>query len=185
MEENTLSRLSSHFHAWAKGRLILTLAVVFVVFVTITLPIAQNASNGVIGLDTRFFYIPQEAFSVVASYSNHGRSILQIFYLTVDIVNPILYTSICVLLISYLFKRGFKPASLVQKLNLMPIGAAIFDLLENISIVIMLSTYPNQSRTTAWLATVGTTTKYIFIYASLALVLLGLIAAALNKFRLR
>jgi len=35
----------------------------------------------------------------------------------------------------------------------------------------------------AWLSTVGTTTKYIFIYVSFVLVLVGLVTAAMNRFR--
>ena len=180
-----ITTLSNFLHKWAKGWLIFGLFTLLVVFVMITLPIAQNASTGIEGLDSRHFYAPEEALSTVAAYSENGRSLLRIFYLTADIINPVLYTLFLCLLISWLFQHGFKPGSRMQILNVLPVGAAIFDLLENLSIVKMLTTYPAQPALAAWLATVGTTSKYVFIYASVALVLAGLVAAALNRFRLR
>jgi len=128
------------------------------------LPSAQAASGSTVGLDTRHFYTPEEAFSTVASYGDDGRAMIRMFYLTVDIVNPALYTSALILLISWLFQRGFKSGSKMQKLNVFPVGAAIFDLLENLGIVTMLTVYPAQPTIVAWLSTVGTTTKYFFIY---------------------
>lgn len=180
-----LSKLSSRFHAWAKGWLILALFAALVAFVAVTLPSAQAASGSTVGLDTRHFYTPEEAFSTVASYGDDGRAMIRIFYLTADIVNPALYTSALILLISWLFQRGFKPGSKMQKLNVFPVGAAIFDLLENFGIVTMLTVYPAQPTIVAWLSTVGTTTKYFFIYVSFLLVLVGLVKAALNRFRMQ
>ncbi|MFB0536066.1 MAG: hypothetical protein ACETWR_13915 [Anaerolineae bacterium] len=178
-----LSKLSSHFHAWARGWLILALFAALVVFVAVTLPVVQAATGVTEALDTRNFYTPEEAFSLLASYDDVGRARIRIYYLTGDIVNPILYNSFLILLISWLFQRGFKPGSNMQKLNVIPVGAAIFDLLENICIVTMLSVYPAQPTLVAWLSTVGTTTKYIFIYVSFLLVLVGLVKAAMNRFR--
>lgn len=181
-----LSKLSSHFHTWARGWLILVIMAAFVIFMVLVLPGVEAASGDTEGLDyAKLFYTPDEAFATVASYDDAGRAALRVYYLTGDIVNPVLYTSIFILVISWLFQRGFEPESKLQKLNVLPIGAAVFDLLENICITIMLSVYPAQPRIVAWLSTVGTTTKYLFFYGSCALVLVGLIAAAMNRFRLR
>jgi hypothetical protein len=178
-----LSKLSSRFHSWARGWLILVLFAAMVVFLIVTLPGAEAASGGVEALDMKNFYTPEGAFATVASYDAAGRAWLCTYHLTGDVVNPILYTSFLILLISWLFQRGFKPESSMQKLNVLPIGAAIFDLLENICIAIMLSVYPAQPTPVAWLSTMGTTTKYIFIYTSFLLVLVGLVKAAMNRFK--
>jgi hypothetical protein len=182
MRENTLSKISDFFYFWAKGWLILALAVALVVFITTTLPIAQSASGDVVGLDTLFFYSPEEAFSTISSYTPTGRSILHIFYLTVDVINPILYSSFLIILISWLLKSCPNLTNSMKKLNILPIGAIIFDLLENISIVTLFTIYPDQSRTMAWLATIGTTSKYIFIYTSFGIIILGTILVILHKF---
>jgi hypothetical protein len=179
-----LATLSSRFHTWAKGWLILASLAALVGFVALTIPVAQAASGDTEGLDTRHYYTPEEAFATIASYSAAGRAALRVFYLTGDIVNPVLYTSFLVLLISWLFQRGFDPRSRLQILNVVPVGAAVFDLLENVCIVIMLSVYPAQPRIVAWLATTGTTLKYLFIYTSFVLVLVGLIKAGFRAARL-
>lgn len=178
-----LSKLSSCFHALARGWLILLILVAFVVFLAVTLPGVQAASGNTEGLDTIFFYTPEEAFANVASYTDDGRDTLLIFHLTADIVNPFLYASFLTLVISWLFQRGFAPESKIQRLNVIPLGAAIFDLLENICIVVMLSAYPTLPRLVAWLSTISTMTKIIFIYGSMGLVLIGLVRALMNRFQ--
>jgi hypothetical protein len=180
-----IRNLSDLLRKWSKGWLVFSLFVVLVGFVVITLPIAQTASAGIEGLDSRHFYTPKEAFSVVAAYTEHGRSMLRFFYVTADILNPVLYTSFLALFISWLFQRGFRPDSKMQLLNVLPFGAAIFDLWENMSIVTMLSVYPSQPVIVAWLAAFGTTTKYAFIYTSFGFVIVGIIAAILNRFRVQ
>jgi len=178
-----LFKLSRLFHSWARGWLILVLFAVFVVFEAITLPLLQAAPGGsIVALDAQFFYTPEQAFSTVASYGDAGRFWIRI-YLTWDIVNPILYTLIFSLFISWLFQRSFKPGSKLQKLNVLPVGGGFFDLLENICIVIMLTVYPAQPAVVAWLSTVCTMTKMSFLGVSTLLILVGLVKAAMNRFK--
>ena len=128
-------------------------------------------------MDARFFFTPERAFSTVASYGDAARFWIRI-YLTWDIVNPILYTLAFSLLISWLFQRGFKPESKLQMLNVLPAGAGLFDLLENIGIVTLLAIYPAQPVIVAWLSTVCTMIKVSFLGVSTLLILIGLVKAA-------
>ena len=178
-----LAKLSHSFHHWTKGWLIPVVFIALVVFMIVTLPGIQAVSGDIEGLDTLFFYTPEEAFANVASYTAEGREVLRNFHLSADIVNPILYTSFLILLISWLFQHGFGPEHRLQRLNIIPLGAAIFDLLENICIVILLSAYPSQPRSVAWLSTLSTMAKFSFIYGSFGLVLVGLVGALMNTFR--
>jgi hypothetical protein len=178
-----LSKLSRRFHSWARGWLILALFAAFVVFVAVTLPLLQAAPGGsIVSLDAQIFYTPEKAFSTVASYGDAGRFWIRI-YLTWDIVNPILYTLGFSLLISWLFQRGFKPASKLQELNVLPVGAGLFDLLENLSIVTLLAVYPAKPAVVAWLSTICTVSKMSLLGVSALLVLVGLVKAATNRFK--
>jgi hypothetical protein len=103
--------------------------------------------------------------------------------LTADIIYPIIYTLFYGLLISWLFQRAFKPESSMQKLNVMPVGAWLFDLLENIGIVSMLGMYPSQPSALAWLTMLFGLVKWAFAIGSILLSLFGLVKAALNGFR--
>jgi len=178
-----LSKLSRLFYSWARGWLILALFVVFVVFEAVTLPLLQAApGSSIVSLDAQFFYTPEKAFSILASYGDAGRFWIRI-YLTWDIVNPILYTLTFSLIISWIFQRSIKPGSKLHKLNVLPVGAGLFDLLENICIVTLLTVYPAQPAVVAWLSTVCTISKMSFLGMSTLLILVGLVKAAMNRFK--
>jgi hypothetical protein len=182
-EVDMIAKLSGIFHSWARGWLILALFTALVVYIAITLPVLQASPGGTIeSLDARFFYTPDEAFATVGSYGEASGFWIRM-YLTWDVVNPILYALTFGLLISWLFERGFKPGSKLQNLNVVPVGAGLFDLLENFSIVILLLAYPAQPMVVAWLSTVCTVSKIILLGVSILLVLIGVFGAALNKFK--
>jgi len=70
-------------------------------------------------------------------------------------------------------------------LNILPLGAAFFDLLENISIVMMLTAYPSFPVIVAWLGTVFTMSKTILLGASTLLIMVGVVGVALNSLKKR
>ena len=155
----------------------------FVVFESLTLPVLQTAPGGSIeSLDTKFFYTPEQAFSTVGSYGDASRFWSRIYF-SWDIVNPILYTLAFSLLISWIFQRSFKPSNKLQKLNVVPVVAGLFDILENISIVILLTTYPAQLAVVAWISTVFTMSKIILLGVSTLLILIGVVGAAMHRFK--
>jgi len=175
-----LSSLSRRLHSWARWWLILALVAGFVVFEAITLPRLQAAPGGsIVSLDAQLFYTPEQAFATVAAYGDARRFWIPI-YLTWDIVNPILYTLVFSLLISWLFQRSFKAGSKLQKLNVLPVGAGLCDLLENICIVTLLAVYPAQPAVVAWLSTICTVSKMSFLGVSTLLILVGLVMAAVK-----
>ena len=87
------------------------------------------------------------------------------------------------LLLSWLFQRGFEPGSGIQRFNIAPVGSWFFDLIENAVIVPMILMDPARSALMAWLAMILGTVKWGFAFISLALVLIGLVKAAMNGFK--
>ena len=158
-----LDKLSALVHWRARAWLILTLLAVSAICLTLTLPPLQEALGGWIeALDAQLFYTAQDALRTVASYGKAAPLWIRI-YLTWDVANPILYTSVFSLLISWLFQRGFWPGSQLQMLSLLPAGAGLFDLLENLSIVTLLAAYPARPVAVAWFATICTMAKVGFL----------------------
>ncbi len=176
-----LARLSNRFYAAASGWPVGVVFIAFVAFAGVTLPGLKAVSGDIEGLDTQFFYTPEEAFANVAAYTPEARQTLNTFHLTADIVNPILYTAFLALLLSWLFRVSFATESRMRVLNIIPLGALLFDMLENIFITVMMAAYPAQPVWAAWLATASTMAKFSFIYASLGLILLGLAGVALKR----
>jgi hypothetical protein len=128
------------------------------------------------------FSTPAQIFEMIGRYD-------VVFYrnveLTVDIIYPIVYLFFFGLLLSWLFQRGFASNSPIRKLNVLPLGAWFFDLLENITIVSLLSLYPAQPTGLAWVLIILTHIKWLFAGASILLILVGLIMAAKNKFKVQ
>jgi hypothetical protein len=71
----------------------------------------------------------------------------------------------------------------MRKFNIMPLGAWFFDLLENIVIVTLVSAFPAQITALAWVLMLLTTIKWFFAFASIALILVGLVMAIKNGFK--
>lgn len=182
-----LTTLSDTLQKYAKGWLILVFFALEVFFNAVILPGTQarlEASSGGTGpIDLQFFYTPEKAYSMIASYGDTGRAIYRTFELTGDIIYPIVYTLFFSLLITWLFQRGFAANSKLQKLNVVPFGGWLFDLLENVCIVAMLSLYPSTPTAIAGLATIFTIIKWCFAGAAALLVILGLVMALKNGFK--
>ena len=170
-------RLSEALSRHARGWLVVALFTLLSIFNHVIFPRErarlQASSGGTDLIDMQFFYTPATVYAMIASYAPAVRAQYGRFELTADILYPIVYTLFFSLAISWLFQRGVSSDSRWQRLNLVPFGAWLFDLLENVSIVRMISSYPSELTATAWLATVFTMLKWSFVAASIALVVIG------------
>jgi hypothetical protein len=179
--------LSNTLQKITRGWAIFVLFIMDAAFMGLILPMVQGLmkmDGGSPGaLDLQFFYTPAAAYDRIAAYGDYGRGFYRSVELTVDIIYPIVYTLFFAMLITWLFQRGFARNSPIQRLNVVPLGAWLFDLLENLGIVAMLSVYPARPAVLAWLSTAFTMIKWLFAGASMLLLLLGLVAAARNRFR--
>ncbi|MDO3526388.1 hypothetical protein [Ralstonia pseudosolanacearum] len=182
-----LTRTSELLKKYAKGWLIFGLLALEVLFSAVIVPGIRAELEAVSGgtgfIDLQFFYTPEKAYTMISSYGDVGRTIYRTFELTTDIAHPVIYALLFSLLISWLFRRGLAANSQLQLLNIVPLGAWLFDLLENVSIVSMLLAYPSAPDVTAWLATVFTMIKWCFVSASIALVLAGFVLSLKNGFK--
>jgi len=181
-----LKNISGRFHAWAKGWFVFLMLLLDAFFMGFIMPLISGLLKDGTGtkqpMDLLFFSTPGKLFSIARSYGEFGRAFYRSVELTVDIIYPIVYTLAFGLLISWLFQRGFKADSKMQHLNIVPMGAWLFDLLENLGIVTLLSTFPAQNTAIAWLTTIFTMVKWIFAGVSMLLIVIGMVMAAKNGF---
>lgn len=183
-----LKTISDKFHSWATGWRVFILFLAESLMMFYIMPLAAGimafaANNSVMPLDLMFFYTPQQAFEMMDRYGEAGRSIYLKIELTADIIYPIIYTLFYGLLLSWLFQRAFKPDYKMQTWNVMPVGAWLFDMLENTGILSMLMTYPSKPEIVAWLTMLFGSLKWGFFAITIGLVLVGLVRAAMNRFR--
>ena len=184
-----LQNLSDRFYGWAKGWLIFILFILDGFFAGFLLPLIQGMMQGGQGgiqpLDLMMFATPAQYFEMLGKYGEGNLIFYRNVELTVDIVYPIVYLFFFGLLISWLFQRGFASNSPMRKFNIVPLGAWFFDLLENITIVILISVYPSQPMALGWLLTLVGSIKWLFAGASIVLILVGLVMAIKNRFKVQ
>jgi hypothetical protein len=183
-----LNTISARFYQLTKGWLIFILLLLDGFFSGFLLPmiqrLLQGGQGGIEPIDLQFFYTPDWAYGMMERYGAYNRLFYRNVELTVDIIYPIVYTLFFGLLISWLFQRGVSPESNIRRLNVMPVGAWFFDLLENLGIVTMLTFYPFRLEAVAWLTIAFTMIKWLFAGCSILLLLFGLAMAARNRFRI-
>ncbi len=184
-----LKNISQQFYKWSKGWLIFVLFLLDAFLSGFLMPLIQgmmqDGKGGIQVLDLMLFATPAKIFAMIERYGEYNRQFYRAIELTVDIIYPIVYLFFFGLLISWLFKRGFATTSPMRKYNIMPLGAWFFDLLENIAIVILLSVFPSQPTTLAWILILASTIKWFFVAATILSVLIGLIMAIKNKFKIQ
>lgn len=184
-----LGNISNKFYQWSKGWLVLVLLVLDVFFSGFLMPliqgIMQDGTGGIMPLDLMLLAPPEKIFAMIARYGEYNILFYRNVELTVDIVYPLVYLFFFGLTISWLFKRGFSPDSRMRRLNLAPLGAWFFDLLENIVIVILLSVYPSEPTALAWLLFLLTAIKWAFAGTSIISILIGLVMAGKNRFKIQ
>ncbi|MGE5248890.1 MAG: hypothetical protein ACM3QS_01650 [Bacteroidota bacterium] len=182
-----LAKLSDLLQRYTKGWLIFLLLLLNGLFMGMILPMTRALLKDDTGrtgpIDLLLFYTPPRVYQMIAAYGPYGRAFYRKVELSVDIVYPVLYTLLLGLLLGWLLQRAFRAESAMQKLNVVPFGAWLFDLLENIGIVSMLSVHPSTPVLLAWLTALCTLLKWIFVGASAALILIALVLAIRNGFR--
>jgi len=182
-----LDRLSATLRKYANGWLVLLFLAGEIIFNAVILPGQQAkieaGSGGTEPIDLQIFYTPEKVYGMIASYSDEVRASYRLFELTGDIVYPIVYTLFFSLFITWLFQRGFSSNSKMQALNVVPFGGWLFDLLENLGIVAMLSVYPSTPAGMAWVSAIFTLIKWLFAGTTIVLILIGLGKALMNGFK--
>ena len=102
-----------------------------------------------------------------------------------DILFPFVYGGLLALINSWLLKMNGLGGSSLQKLNLLPLAAMLFDLLENAGILSMLRAFPEQSNALAGYTSLMGMAKWVLLIICILLVIglaiFGLIAFLKRK----
>jgi hypothetical protein len=149
---NLLTRL-------ATGRNILILLLIFLLFNLVLIPRFYPAFQT---LDTLPSYTPAQAYQLLDSYGDAGRSAYLATELTLDLVYPPATALLFSLLIVYTFQRAFPRTPSLIFLGLIPFLVLVGDYMENVLIILMLLRHPVQLTAIARLAGYFTRMKFIF-----------------------
>jgi hypothetical protein len=165
------------------GLMILFTILGMIVFPSVSARLGE-LSGGTRMIDMETSYTPNQVFKMVATYGDQGRSLYLLTICTADLLFPLNYSLLFALLIIATYRRAFPHGRMVRLMYLAPFITAIFDLLENTGLVILLASYPQQWVLVAQIAGLFTTLKWAFMVITFVLVLIGfagLIAVWLRK----
>ncbi len=178
-----LCNLSDWFYEKSKNNLaLLLLLVVFLSFQAFLFSyiIKLYGLQEHVILDLKFGFNPEFAFEVISGYCERGRQGIMVLTGIVDMIYPLIYGSLLVLLISRFRGKVNSGSNTNQTINLLPVVAVFFDFLENTGILIMINYYPEQVIPIAWIASFAGMFKWVFLGISVIILLIYLIKALHN-----
>jgi hypothetical protein len=181
-----MKKLSDFLNRISNWKTLIITLTIYMVFNLVLLKNAESKINelaqktvGVI--DLTFGFNPQKTLQMVAEYGDAGREYYADTEMTTDVLYPIVYTLLFCIILTLLFRnKPYKPFSFI---NLLPFGALVFDLLENLSIVTLLKSFPNSSETVAIICEIVKMLKWIAFGLVLISIFYGLIMLGLKSMR--
>lgn len=114
----------------------------------------------------------RELFEILGS---SGREVYLFKQIPLDMIYPALFAITYSLLLALILRNIFPKENKIQYLSLVPILAGVFDYLENIGIIIMLSIYPSFIVWLANLTSIFTVLKSIITALVFFLLIVGVI----------
>ncbi|MFU8793180.1 MAG: hypothetical protein ACNA7K_04060 [Acholeplasmataceae bacterium] len=150
------------------GRLALLSTVVFIVFVLTVLPSEAQKSTDMgllVSPDTLFHYTASRLYEIAQSYGMIGRQFYVRQRFTFDLIWPVIYTSFTFFTTLY-FIYKLDRIRYARFLLSFSVLAFVFDLLENISLSIVMTRYPKETFLIDHLAGFMTAMKWVTLSLS-------------------
>ena len=154
--------------------------VVYTIMLAITIPKVVNYAGGMKTLDMiPTGYNADYVNSLLVALGPDGRNAYLFQQIPLDLIYPGLFAITYCLLYAFILKKLDKQESFLFYLCFIPVLAGLFDYLENIGIITLLTNYPNNSITMAEMTNIfsllksGLSTIYFIV---LIITLLALLA---------
>lgn len=130
------------------------------------------------GLDSRFWYSPDEARDFLGNIGERGRRIYVVTQLTLDIVFPLIYGTLFAALIIHLYAREN-----AKILVLVPLLTVVADVLENVTTAYLAWQFDGRASPVARGAAILTAAKTSLFVVALLLIGAGALCAIWRTYR--
>ncbi len=127
-------------------------------------------------IDLTFGFNPQKTLDMVAEYGDAARAYYAKTEMTADVAYPLVYAFLFGIILTLLYRN--KSRAWVSAL---PFLCMLFDYGENISIIALLQTYPQQSMTLATGCEIFKLLKWLTLGLVLVLIVYGLVVKLLGR----
>jgi hypothetical protein len=138
------------------------------------------------GYELLFVYTPDELYSSFERYGEQGRVVYALGTATIDMVFPLASALFQGIVITMLTRRVFPSKPGWERLNLVPSGAALLDILENLGLLTLLLSYPGRLTGLAAIIAVVTVLKWTMVglsFLTIVVLVLGMVYRVLSRRR--
>lgn len=173
-----MKALSLFLDRISNWKVLLVVIAIYISFPAYFLKNAETRINILAGktlgpIDLTMGFTPERTLQIVAEYGEEARAYYATVESTIDVIYPIVYAFLFGIILTMVYrKKRYKPFPYV---NILPFAALIFDYLENITIVTMLKSYPEQSMTIASLCEFFKLGKWLTFGITIVLIIYGLL----------
>lgn len=127
-------------------------------------------ANGYPYLENSFFYSPADLIEMAQGYGAEGRRLYIRTSTTLDLIFPLLYSNFLTAFAIYLLKKAEMDKALASHLLRLGIGCCLSDWLENLCMILLLSSYPDTKYVYAFLGRIMTSVKYLLLISFILIV---------------
>jgi len=169
-----VDRLSTrrHFFLLLIATLI-TLLIVNLIDLPWTLPAFKRLTNGLNILDMEFHYSAAHAYAMLNGYGSAGRALYLHILWPVDVFIPLVVSSFLAVAITMAWRKDAAQRPWMRYLFLLGVLAGLFDYAENMSITVLLLSYPRRLEGVANFAGYMTSTKHVMYQVALWAAVIG------------
>jgi hypothetical protein len=169
-----------------KGRIIIPLflfaGIVYTIMMTITIPKVMSFSDGMKILDMMpFGYNAAYVDSLLITLGEKGRYAYLVNQIPLDMIYPLLFGISLCLILAYLLKRLGKSEGSLFYICFLPLISALFDYCENIGVITILNSYPDNSNLLAQTTNVFSVLKSTSTTINFVILIVLLIALWIRK----
>jgi hypothetical protein len=168
--------MQSFIQKYATLKSILILMGIVLLFQFLWFPQFLPKGEHAVMIDTEMGYTAEDAYEIIGNYTDNMRQRYILGEITLDLVFPVIYTLLFSFLIFFLTKNA--------TLALFPFLQMIFDYLENIGIVIMLSVWPGKIMWLASLTSVFSAIKWTLVGVTSLVVFVGAVKFLIKRKKL-
>lgn len=171
-----MKKLSDFFYKLSTGWLVFAICILFTLFLIFVMPVftekAAQYTNGMNSPDTSLFYSGEDLYRMAEGYGQIGRESFINIRWTWDLLFPVVYTSFFIITTSWLLRKVVPISSKLRVVNLVPLAAFVFDLLENGATSLVMSRFPATAPVAQALAPVFTPIKWLAVVGAFLLLLI-------------
>lgn len=186
--QNVLKKVSDWFYQRVNWFWVVAAVVVFACFIAFILPWQaakwEEATGGGQSPDSSFLYTADDLYQMAEQYGEAGRSAYIHARFTFDLIWPLAYLFLLVVLLSVLY-RVLPVKSRWRWVNLIPVLGWAMDMFENVGASLIMYRYPERTPVVAELTPIFTLLKWCLIYASFAALVPGVLIRVLYYIRKR